>query len=197
VAIRKLNGGAAMLRMIWALIALWALATGTARAEPGGFSEYDVKAAFLFNFAKFVEWPAAAFRDASEPIVLGVVGDDPFGDTLDRMLAEKKIRGRTLVVKRFETVDSLERCHILFVSRAESAHLDRVLARIHGTPTLTVGDGERFAEVGGMIGFTVERSRVRFDVDLQAARRAGLNPSSELLKVARVVHSVPSPTGGS
>jgi YfiR/HmsC-like len=156
-------------------------------AEAPAVSEYDVKAAFLFNFAKFVEWPPPAFADDREPIVIAVLGTDPFGAALDRALAGKTIRGRSIVVRRFPTVDRIEACHVLFVSRSESQRFSEILARLGRSPVLTVGDDDHFAEAGGMMSFVVERNHVRFDVGLRAAREAGLNLSSELLKVARVV----------
>jgi YfiR/HmsC-like len=193
VALRELMRRFAPLRAAALLAALWAMVPIYAIADaPPAVSEYEVKAAFLFNFAKFVEWPDSAFRHPDEPIVLGILGEDPFGASIDRMLADKTIGGHRLLVKRFRGVDTLERCHILFIGRSEEERLDRVLAKLDGAPTLTVGEGEQFAEAGGMIAFVIDHNRVRFDVDLHAAREAGLNPSSQLLKVARIVRGAPA-----
>ena len=195
MALRQLRSAKAPRTRLGRLIAAAALVASVVYADFADVSEYDVKAAYLFNFAKFVEWPSDAFRDPSEPISIAVVGDDPFDGALDRTLAGKTIRGRTLVAKRFATAANLEHCHILFIPESEGGRTGEILARVLGTPTLTVGETERFAHDGGMVTLVVERSRVRFDIDLKAARDARLNPSSELLKVARTVRgAAPAPT---
>ena len=163
------------------------LVASAALAEQSAFSEYQVKAAFLYNFAKFIEWPEKALGASNEPIVVAVLGDDPFGEILDQTLAGKTVGGHPLSVKRFSRSTDLERCHILFVADSEAGRAAEILARIDASPTLTVGEAARFAERGGMIGFAIEERRVRFDVNLKAVRAAGLNPSSQLLKVARKV----------
>jgi uncharacterized protein DUF4154 len=154
---------------------------GTAEQRP----EYSVKAAFLYHFVEFVEWPANAPLPAT--ITIGVLGKDPFGDLLDRAILHKVVMGRPLAVRRFETVEELQPCQILFVSSSEMSRLPEAFARLDGAPVLTVGEADRFARRGGMIGFLFEEDRVRLEINLAAAEATGLRVSSKLLSVARLV----------
>ena len=153
--------------------------------------EYPVKAAFLYHFVEFVEWPAGSPRHPST-ITIGVLGRDPFGDVLDEAILDKVVAGRTLVIRRFADVAALEPCEILFISSSEMARLPEILARLDGAPVLTVGDADRFARRGGMIGFYIEDNRVRLEVNRPAAERARLRISSKLLTVARLVKAAES-----
>jgi YfiR/HmsC-like len=172
------------------LLSLLLLAPGAA-AQGGATPEYQLKAVFLFNFAQFVEWPPTAFDSAGEPIVIGVLGSDPFGGYLDETVMGETVHGRSLEVRRFRTVDEVGPCHILFVAPGD-APVERVLRRLEGMSVLTVSDGERFATAGGMIGFVTEEHRIRLRINLEAARAARLTISSKLLRPARIVS-----TGGS
>ena len=150
--------------------------------------EYEVKAAFLYHFAHLVDWPAPSAP--GEPFVIAVVGYDPFGGTLDEMLAGKFVRGQPVRVQRFAGAAQLDgaRMHILFVGRGDHEHLRRVLSALAGQPVLTVGESQRFAQRGGMIGFRVTaEGRVAFDINLRRAEQSGLRMSSQLLKLARIV----------
>jgi hypothetical protein len=152
--------------------------------------EYEVKAAFLYHFAHLVEWPGTA--DSTEPFVIGVVGYDPFGATLDTVLANKSVRAQPVRVQRLPSVAQLEdaRVDILFVGRGDDDHVRRALAAVASRPVLTVGESARFAERGGMIGFRVtDEGRVAFDINLQRARDSGLRMRSQLLKLARIVET--------
>jgi hypothetical protein len=157
--------------------------------------EYPVKAAFLYHFVEFVEWPQASPLPAAT-VTIGVLGRDPFGDVLDKAVLEKVAAGRTLVIRRFASASALERCEILFISSSEMAHLPEILARLQGAPVLTVGEADRFARRGGMIGFFFEDNRVRLEVNRAAVEKAGLRVSSKLLAVARLVKPDPSEGGG-
>ncbi len=154
----------------------------TAQAPP---SEYEIKAAFLYNFAKFIDWPADAFSDPHAPIVLGIVGEDPFGAALDRMVFGKSVNNRGLVVKRVWEGPGLRSCHILFISLSKQKHLARILESLKGSGVLTVGEMDRFAESGGAIHFLLEEDKVRFEINLDAATRARLKLSAKLLALAR------------
>jgi hypothetical protein len=159
-------------------------------------SEYLIKAGFIYNFAKFVEWPTAAFAQPDSPIVIGVLGTDPFGAIIDRIVADKKIGARGFVVKRLKwgkDLKELRECQILFISSSERVHIDDVLQAVKGLPILTVGEIPGFAERGGIIRFTLEDNRVRFEVNVEAARQVELNISSRLLTLARII----SPTTAS
>lgn len=156
-----------------------------AGAQAGG-TEYQIKAAFLFNFAQFVEWPEAAFESPDAPLVIGILGDDPFGAALDGIVRGEKVGGHPLVVHRFAPGEPID-CHILFVVRSERGHLPQVLAGVKSRSVLTVGETEGFAEGGGMIGFVTDRDRIRLAVNLAASDEGGLKLSSKLLRAARIV----------
>jgi hypothetical protein len=146
--------------------------------------EYEVKAAFLLNFARFVEWPA---RTGAEPFVVSVLGQDPFGPVLDRAFEGAGGDGRKWEVRRIARVEGAGGTQILFISRSEAPRLAAVLASLRGTPVLTVSDIPDFAQRGGMIGLRLEDRRVRFDIDPAPASASGLRLSSQLLKLARIV----------
>ena len=145
--------------------------------------EYKVKAAFLFNFVKFVEWPAEAFSDNRAPVVIGVVGADPFGSKIDQMFNGRIANGRPLV-KRFPNFKALTFCHILFVCSSEKNNLRLALAAA-GAAVLTVGETEQFTQMGGIINFTIVDSKVRFEINQVAAERAGLKIIAKLLNLSR------------
>ena len=159
-----------------------------ADAAPPRIREYQIKAAFLYNFVKFVDWPGEAFGDASVPITIGVLGEDPFGVAL-QSIQGKMVRGRRLVVKRFEDVQDLEPSHVLFISSSEKERVTQILEKVRGSSVLTVGEMTRFAELGGIINFIIRKNEIRFEINVGAAERAGLRISSQLLKLANVVGS--------
>lgn len=174
-----------------AVLGLLALATpGSAQVA----AEYDVKAAFLYNFAKFVEWPPEAFDAPGSPMTLCIVGKDPFGDVLDTLVRGETLQGRPLVVHRTRDLLEVRDCHVVFLSRSETARQDDVLATVRGAGILTVGEGDSFLRDGGIIRFVLEANRVRFEVNRDAAERNGLKLSSKLLRLARSVQ--PAGQGG-
>jgi len=150
-------------------------------------SEYLIKAGFIYNFAKFVGWPTTAFAEPNSPIVIGIFGNDPFGAILDRIVNDKKIDGRGFAVKRLKLGKDLKNCNILFISSSEKTHFDEVIQIVKGMPILTIGETANFARRGGIINFTLEDSKVRFEVNIEAAKQAELNISSRLLSLARIV----------
>ena len=147
--------------------------------------EYQVKAAFLLNFTKFVEWPPSAFGAADSPIAICILGNDPFGNSLDQIVAEEVVDGRRVGVRRIKRTPAPKSCQALFVGMPEKEVLS-ILSGL-GPGVLTVGEGESFVRDGGMIAFVIENRRVRFDINQTAAERAGLKLSSKLLSVARSV----------
>jgi hypothetical protein len=157
-----------------------------AHAEPP--TEYQVKAAFLYNFAKFVEWPRTTFADSTAAIVIGVLGPDPFGADLDRALAAKLVDQHPLQVRRCSTATEAAGCHILFVGMTEERALERTLQSLADSPVLTVGESADFIRLGGIVRFVVVASKVRFEIHNGAAVRAGLRLSSKLLRLALAVH---------
>jgi YfiR/HmsC-like len=158
-----------------------------AKAQSQPLSEYEIKAGFLFNFTKFVEWPPDAFADSSVPIVLGIVGDNPVTDLLTETAAGKTVNGRAVVVRRFKEGQDLRSCHIVFVSSSEGKHVPQILESVKGSRVLTVGETSGFAQSGGMINFFVEGNKVRLEINLDAAARARLKISAKVIAVARLV----------
>ena len=167
--------------LIWS-----ALRAGRADAASG---EYEVKAAFLYNFAKFVEWPEEVFAGSDGHLVLGVLGDDPFGQALDRIAQEKTVQGRRIVVRRWRSLKDVMGAHVLFVSPAEERNLAAILRMSKDSHVLTVSDLDGFAERGGAISLFLDQRRVRFAVNLKATEQAGLKMSAQLLKIAKIVHN--------
>jgi hypothetical protein len=150
-------------------------------------TEYQVKAAYLFNFLKFVEWPDDPAADPHGKWVIGFIGDTPIGDELARLVNGKNVLGRDLLVKKFQAVDNLRACNILFISESEKKRLPSILTSLQGSSVLTVADMDNFIGLGGMIQFGVEEARVRVAIDVGATGRARLKVSSKLLSLARVV----------
>jgi hypothetical protein len=158
-----------------------------ARAQDSPPTDAQVKAAFLYNFGKFVTWPGTAERP-DQPFVIGILGDDPFEETLDRTVVDRTIRGRKVSVRRFQSApDAVAHSQLLFVSASEAGRLADILRASSHANVLTVSDLDRFTVSGGMIGFHIEDKRVRFDINVAAAEAAGLTMSSQLLKLARSV----------
>jgi hypothetical protein len=157
--------------------------------------EYEVKAAFLFRFAQFVEWPAGTFKEASEPFTYCTIGDDPFQGALERTLNGKTIGLRPLRVAHLSGRGKIGECQVLFVGGSEDKkRIEETLASAGNLPILTVGEADQFAEDGGTIGFCTEDNKIRFDVNLDAAGKAGLKISAKLLALAKKVLGVPKGT---
>ncbi len=160
---------------------------GGMRAQSPTIGEYQVKAAFLYNFAKFVEWPPSGFSDASAPLRICVYGQNPFGQELRNITNEKSVNGRKLQVDEVVDLQVARACHILFIASSEKAQLNRIFEGMRGADVLTVGDTKGFAELGGIINFVLENNRVQFEVNHKAAEAAGLKISSKLLNIAKFV----------
>jgi hypothetical protein len=155
-------------------------------AQPAA-GEYEVKAAFLYNFAQYVEWPAEAFPGTDGEFVIGVLGKDPFGPILDRIAETKTVGSKKIVVRRFESLENYTPCHILFVSTAEAQHLPAVLEKVAPSHALVVCDTEGSALKGAAINLVIEHDKIRLEINLVAAERAGLKISSKLLRLATIV----------
>lgn len=158
------------------------------QAQSETANEYDVKAAFLYNFAKFIEWPGTSANDP-DPMAICIYGDDPFGRALDEIVKGKAIDNREIVVRRTHHLDDIRNCQIVFVSATESGHLSEIIASLQGLSVLLVGDTPGFAEHGGHIEFTTEENRVRFSINVDASERSGLRMSSKLLALAKIIHA--------
>lgn len=174
-----------------ALMALLLALPGAARAQASA-SEYAVKAAFLYNFTKFVEWPPETFPDERSQFRVCVLGDDPFGKGLG-VIGDESVAGRRISLLRSGEIRQPEDCQILFISRSEKERLPQLLAELGRAPVLTVGDSGGFLDQGVIINFTLEGSKVRFEINQEAAERAGIKISSKLLRLATRVKGSPGP----
>jgi len=154
-------------------------------------SEYAVKAAFLFHFAQFVEWPEHSFRGANDPFVYCTIGFDPFQGGLDSALSGKTVGGRGFEVRHLKQAQEAAGCQLLFIGEEQKRQVAAAVTQFRGAPVLTVGESEGFVQEGGMIGFSLEDNKVRFDVNLEAAEKSGLKISAKLLALAKTVHGGP------
>jgi hypothetical protein len=161
-----------------------------AAAVPGAMGqidEYQVKAAFLFNFAKFVEWPAKSFPKPSDPIVICIVGQNPFGDHLKQAIQGKVWEGRTFAIVQIADLPPNSRCQILFVNSSERQRFRSIAGSLKGSPILTVGETPGFIDDGGIINLKLEGGKIRFEINIEAAEQAQLTLSSKLLSLAQIV----------
>jgi YfiR/HmsC-like len=171
------------------VFAAWIVASGVTSVFPQTEQapEYQIKAAFLYNFAKFVEWPPAVSPGANDPMEICVIGEDPFGNTLNQSIEGKTVSGHKLMIRRLKPAQDMKGCQVAFISSSEKNHLPSLLESLNGGGVLTVGETEGFAALGGVINFTMENDKVHFEINLDAAGRAGLKISSKLLLLARIV----------
>jgi hypothetical protein len=167
--------------------------TGAATAQSA--SEYQVKAAFLFNFAKFVEWPADAFSAADAPLQVCVLGQDPFGGDFEQMIEDKMVNGHRLEIAHPEGVPQARACQVLFIASSERQKVREILRALTGVSVLTVGDMPGFAQMGGVINFVLDANRVRFEINVKAAERGRLKLSARLLTVAKLIVTEEEPRG--
>ncbi|HKY20130.1 MAG TPA: YfiR family protein [Vicinamibacterales bacterium] len=181
---------ALLIRHIMVVLAAFVcLAAAPARAAVAqSATTGDVKAAFLYNFARFTAWPAHAFSTATSPFVIGVAGDEGFRRTVDTVLEHKTVGGRTLRTRDVRDTKDLLEVQMLFIGRTSDSHVSDWLKALSGRPVLTVGDGNAFGHQGGMIAFVLEGDRVRFEIRYDATEQAGLKVSSRVLTLARAVH---------
>ncbi len=175
-----------------ALLALLAVSGPRLSAQPVP-SEYQVKAVFLFNFAQFVEWPAAGFPAPAAPFVIGVLGSDPFGAVLDDVVRDESVGAHKLVIQRYSRVEDIGACQILFIGGSETGRLEQAIAGLQNRAILTVSDAEGAATRGVMIRFLSDKGRIRLRINLDAAREAGLQISSKLLRRAEIVGKKDAP----
>jgi uncharacterized protein DUF4154 len=166
------------------------LYAGNARpvaAQSISSNEYPVKAAFLFHFAQFVDWPDGAFQEANSPLVYCTIGEDEFKGALEASLLGKKIDAHPIQIRHTKQISEIQGCHVLFLGEGEKKLLPAVMASLRGSPVLIVGESERFVQDGGMIGFFLEENKIRFEVNLESAEKAQLRISAKLLALAKIV----------
>ena len=175
-------------------IALWVLLFTVASGREGLAAELaadnsrvsQIKAAFIFNFAQFTEWPTEAFADKDAPLVIGILGSNPFGDVLEETVRNEGVRGRRLVVERYNRVAEIKTCHILYIGQSEENRLDNVREALKNKPVLTVTDIENAATRGIIIELMRVQNRIRFRVNVEASKAANLTLSSKLLRAAEI-----------
>lgn len=165
-------------------LALVSAVVSRCAARDAAPSEYQIKAAFLFNFAKFVVWPPEAFATTNSPLVIGVLGQNVFGDSLERTINNKTINSRPLQCKQFYSVTEATNCQILFISASEKGRFPKIMDALRGSNVLTVSETDQFIEAGGMINFMIEANKIRFQINDEAAKKSGLTISSKLLSLA-------------
>ncbi len=181
-----------------------------ARADSAKSKEYQIKAAFIYNFIKFVDWPEEKMADSNEPIIIGIIGKDPFGRVFEP-IKNKKVKNRIVVIKRFKSfeeikklgehdkaefdrnINYLRKCHLLFVCSSEKDKVKEVLALVKDHSVLTVADTKGFLEFGGIINFLMVDKKVRFEINVTAAKKSKLKISSKLLRLAKRVVKEKSP----
>jgi hypothetical protein len=157
------------------------ITNGLAQVKP---SEYELKAAFLFNFAKFVEWPPDAFANTNAPIIIGVLGENVFGNSLEKIINDRKVNNRSFQFRNFESPSEATNCQILFITASKKNDFAKIVTALHNASVLTVSETDGFLKAGGMINFLFEGNNVRFQISDEAAKKARLKISSKLLSLA-------------
>lgn len=173
------------LAKVSAIVLAVALAGAADLRSPVLPTDYEVKAAFLYNFTRFVRWPEESL--AGPRFVLAIVGDDPFGDVIDRAFLGKTVLGRAVEIRRARALRDAAGAQMVFVGASERSRLPEILAALKGGSVLTVGDMDRFADGGGMVGFRMKDSTVRFELNLRELRQARLEMSSQIIRLAQRV----------
>ena len=148
--------------------------------------EYLVKAAFLYNFTQFVQWPDSAFASKDAPFVVATFGDDPFNGALEQAMSGKSAQNHSVVVKHFGSVDAMDTCQMLFVPTTQDANLKPLFDKLGNKPVLAVGESDDFMSAGGGIRFYIDANRIRFEIDPDPISADGLKVSAKLLKLARI-----------
>jgi hypothetical protein len=182
---RFLKSAAALLLVLCALLPALSVCGSALPAEAAANSEYQVKAAFLYNFMKFVDWPSDGLGTPGT-VTLGILGKDPFGEALDEVRG-KTVKGRRVVVVHLRGIDELKECDLLYICASERGRLSQILRTAQNARVLTVADQDGFCQAGGMINLVFVKNRVGFEVNVAAAGRGRLRVSSQLLKLARLV----------
>lgn len=178
----------AKITVLGLLLAVSGLQPSDLHGQANGLSEYDVKAAFLLNFAKFVQWPPEAFQNEQSPLLLCIAGEDPFGPALNEIVRGKAISSHPFLVRRTNNLDDLKACQIVYIGGSDNKRLAEILRHLKGSSALAIGESRDFTGLGGGIQFYLENNKVRFSINVDAVQRAHLTVSSKLLALAKIVH---------
>lgn len=154
--------------------------------QPPSSREYQIKAVFLFNFTQFVEWPTTSFSSDQAPLVIGVLGENPFGSFLEETVSGEKVNGHPLIVQYYKNIEDIKPCHILFINTSEANKLRQVIGSLKGKNILTVSDASNFLPEGGMIRFFTKSNKIQLQINLEATKTANLVISSKLLRLAEI-----------
>lgn len=175
------------------LLLIWTLISGLPNGPlaAAALTEYEVKAGFLYHFGWFVEWPATTDQGRAPAFTIGVLGAQPFGGVLDDIMRGKSIGARPVVIQYYQRVEEAVSSHVLFISASENTRVPAILALLERIPVLTVSDLEGFTERGGMVALRLVDRKVHFDINMDATERVGLKLSSQLLRLAKVIHGGP------
>jgi len=149
--------------------------------------EYQLKAVFLFNFTQFVDWPAGSFADDKSPLVIGVIGENPFGNYLEEAVSGETKNGHPVIVEYYQDEEAAKSCHMLFINLPESDKRKQVIEKIKEEPVLTVSDASDFSVQGGLVRFVKKNNRIKLQINLEACKELGLIPSSKLLQLADII----------
>ena len=175
-------------KIVYPFLYIWLYCSGYAlSAQMPPSRQYQIKAAFLYNFTQFIEWPASAFLTEKAPIIIGVLGKDPFGSYLDEIVAGEQVNAHPLVVERFNSIEEVKTCHVLFIHMEDKDKLTQVVNALKGRSILMVSDENGFMQKGGMIRFITRNKKIRFQINPEVAKAVGLNISSKLLNLAEIV----------
>jgi hypothetical protein len=183
------------IRVVVCLFLCHLISLPSALAQDSTTPDYKIKAAFLYNFAKLTDWPASAFSTVKSPLVIGVLGRDPFGALLEETITDHKIDGRSLIIRRFNSLKDVKDCHILFICESEKENLAEILTTLRDKAILTVSDTAQFTGYGGMIQLIKKQEGIRFAINTSAASHAQLKLSSKLLRLATNLQAGPLPGG--
>jgi len=152
------------------------------------YTEYELKAAYLYNFGKFVQWPEQTFKNATDPFVIGIYGTNPFGEVLQQTIQNKTLQNRPVIIISITNPQDAATCNILFISKTNKLELNQIFQALANKPVLTIGDNiSEFCQMGGIINFTVQHSQKRFEINNKASARVQLIISSKLLSLSRIV----------
>jgi hypothetical protein len=173
--------------LVFCLLLLHAMIPSMAAGQGDSAGEYELKAAMLYNLTRFVEWPPSAYLDPQTPILLCILGRDPFGSSLTSMVPKQSVNGRPVQIRHPQNEKEVRSCHVLYISSSERKTSAQIFSTLKGSTVLTVGEMTQFAARGGMIQFSLQDQQVRFAINLEAASRAGLKISSKLLALAQIV----------
>lgn len=169
------------------IIAAFFLAIGFAPPQKVAVGENQIKAVFLFNFAQFVEWPEEVLPEVDSPIIIGILGKDPFGPYLEETIRGEQVNGHPLQIQRYSNVKQIKNCHILFIHPSLTPRLDNILKALKDKNILTVSDGSNFTKQGGMIRFATDSNKIKLHVNLTAVKASDITISSKLLRLSEIV----------